>query len=188
MSAITQKEVILSPAEYLAGELKSELRHEYLSGRVYGMAGASVNHNHIAGSFFGELYQHLRGKKCQPYMADMKVHIHDDGDDWFYYPDVMVNCDPSGQFQYYCDTPSLIVEVLSPDTEKTDRREKMAAYQRLPSLHTYILADQLKREVTVYHRVSDGWEKTVFTGDAVVTVPELEFFAPLDVLYARTGL
>jgi Uma2 family endonuclease len=152
------------------------------------MAGASTAHNQIAGNIFADLHVHLRGKKCQPFMADMKVHVHDRGDDWFYYPDVMVNRVLTGQQRYYCDTPALIVEVLSPDTEKTDRREKMWAYQRLPSLHTYILADQEKREVTVYHRLPDGWEKTVLTGDATLSVPELEFSATLDAIFARTGL
>ncbi len=188
MSAIQTHEAILSPEEYLAGELLSDIRHEYLGGRVYGMAGASVRHNQIATNFLGEFYAHLRGKKCQAFNSDTKVHLKDKEDDWFYYPDMMVSCDPEGLQKYYCDTPCLIVEVLSPETERTDRREKWLSYQRLQSLHTYILADQMKREVTVYRLMSDGWRKTILTGDASLEVPELEFSVPLDAIYARTDL
>ena len=188
MSAVPKIEPVLTPEEYLAGELLSEVRHEYISGRVYAMAGASENHNSIAGNFFGELYGHLRGKKCRPFMNDMKARIRDVNDEHYYYPDVMVNCDPAGQQTYFCDTPALIVEVLSPSTEATDRREKLFAYQRIPSLHTYILAEQDKREVTVYRRLPEGWEKSILTGVDTLVVPELEFSTTLDAIYARTGL
>lgn len=188
MTAVEIRDELLSAEEYIAGELKSEIRHEYLAGRVYAMAGASLAHNIIAGNFFRTLGNHLQGKPCLAFISDMKVHLRDRGDEWFYYPDVMVNCDPAGAKQYYCDTPSLIVEVLSPDTQRTDRREKWFAYQRLPSLHTYILADQEKRELTVYRRVGGEWEKSILVGDSTLTVPELEFSVSLDALYARTEL
>ncbi len=188
MSAAPKIETLISPEEYIAGELRSEVRHEYISGRVYAMAGTSVNHNHVASNFHIELGVHLRGKKCAPFMNDMKVRIRDASDETYYYPDVMVNCDPAGQQTYFCDTPALIVEVLSPSTEVIDRREKLSAYCGIPSLHTYILAEQDKREVIVYHRVPQGWEKTILTGSDTLVVPELEFSTTLDAIYARTGL
>lgn len=188
MSAVPKIETLISPEEYIAGELLSQVRHEYISGRVYAMAGTSVNHNYIAGNFFTELHVHLRGKKCAPFMNDMKARIRDARDESYYYPDVMVNCDPTGQQTYFCNTPALIVEVLSPSTEAIDRREKLNAYQRIPSLHTYILAEQDKREVTVYRRRPEGWEKTTLTGADMLQVPELEFGITLDAIYARTGL
>ena len=188
MSAVPKFEADLTPEEYIAGELLSEVHHEYISGRVYAMAGASVNHNYIAGNLFAELNVHLRGKKCAPFMADMKARIRELNFEHYYYPDVMVNCDPSGQQRYFCDTPALIVEVLSPDTQGIDRREKLAAYRRIPSLHTYILAEQDKREVTVYRRLPEGWEKTILTGTDTLQVTELEFSTTLDAIYARTGL
>ncbi len=188
MSAIRKTEDLLTPEEYIAGELRSEIRHEYLAGRVYAMAGTSVNHNHIASNFLIELGVHLRGKKCAPFMNDMKVRIREVSDELYYYPDVMVNCDPAGQQTYFCDTPALIVEVLSPSTEAIDRREKLLAYQRIPSLHTYILADQEQREITVWHRQPQGWEKTILTGAETLHVAELEFGITLDAIYARTGL
>ena len=71
--------------------------------------------------------------------------------------------------------------------ERIDGRSGFA-YQKLASLHTYILASQEKREVTVYHREGDVWQKTILTEDSTLTVPELEFSVSLDALYARTEL
>jgi Uma2 family endonuclease len=83
----------------------------------------------------------------------------------------------------------VIVEVLSPDTEQPDRREKRLAYERIKSLHTYVLVAQDKREVTVFHRIEGAWEKTIITGAAeTLRIPELEFSLSLDDIFARTGL
>jgi Uma2 family endonuclease len=190
MSTATRSQPWISPEDYIQGELLSEIRHEYFAGEIFAMAGASENHNYIAGNIFGELYVHLRGKKCAPFMNDMKAHIHGAGDDWFYYPDVMVNCDPAGQHKYYCDTPSLIVEVLSPDSEDRDRREKRLAYEKIATLHTYALVAQDRREVLVFRRKSEGgWLREVLPeAGPALRLPELDFTLLLDAIYARTGL
>ena len=190
MSTASHPRPWISPEEYLQGELLSEVRHEYFAGEVFAMAGASVNHNHIAGNIFGELYAHLRGQKCAPFMNDMKAHIHSEGDDWFYYPDVMVNCEPAGQHEYFCDTPSVIVEVLSPSTEATDRREKRLAYEKIAALHTYALVAQDRREVLIFRRKpGGGWSREVLPEACdALRLTELDFVLPLDAIYARTGL
>ena len=189
MSLVSQTSRWISPEEYMKGELVSETRHEYFAGEVVAMAGASLNHNLIAGDIFTALNVHLRGKKCLAFTNDMKAHIHTRGDDWFYYPDVMVNCDPAGQHKYFCDTPSLIVEVLSPDTEAKDRREKRLAYEMIAPLRTYALVAQDRREILVFRRTAEGWSREVLpdAGDTL-RIPELDFALPLDAIYARTGL
>ena len=122
-------------------------------------------------------------------MNDMKAHIHKKNDDWFYYPDVMVNCDPTGQLSYFCDTPSVIVEVLSPATERIDRREKRMAYEMIETLHSYILVSQERREVTIYRRCEDGWATERLPEDgAELRIPEVEFTMSLDAIYARAGV
>ena len=113
-SSMTKTKRWISPEEYLEMELHSEVRHEYFAGEIFPMDGASVEHKRIAGNIFGELHSHLRGKRSESFMNDRKAHIHDHGDDWFYYPDVMVNCDPAGQQKYFCETPSVIVECSRP--------------------------------------------------------------------------
>ena len=186
----------ISPEDYIAGELTSEIRHEYYAGEVVamygetaGMAGASIAHNRIAGDIFTALNLHLRGKCCEAFMNDMRAHIQKKQDDWFYYPDVMVNCDPAGQHQYFCDTPSVIVEVMSPSTERIDRREKFLAYEKIPALHTYVLVSQDRREVTIHRRSGEDWttERLPESG-GTLNIPELEFTMPLDAIYARAGV
>lgn len=189
MSAVRINEVWMSPEAYLEWQLHQEVRHEYLAGEVHMMGGASADHNRISGNIFAALHSHLLGSPCEPFMNDMKAHIHDAGDDWFYYPDVMVNCDPSGQHKLYCDTPSVIVEVLSPTTEQTDRREKRLAYERLKTLHTYVLVSQDKREIVVFRRTGAAWDKITLTGpSAALDIPPLNFSISMDSIYARTGV
>lgn len=188
MSTVTVKEVMITPEEYIAGELLSDVRHEYYAGRVEAMAGASDPHGTIASNFNIELGGHLRGKPCKTFVADMKVHIRSADEHWFYYPDLVVSCDPAGQHHSYCDTPSVIVEVLSDSTEHKDRREKFFAFSTILSLHTYILAAQDKREVTVYRRADGEWRRVILSGSDTLSIPELEFSVSLDALYAKTGL
>ena len=189
MSVVHTSTPWISPDEYLQSELLSEVRHEYFAGELVAMAGASVAHNFIAGNIFAELHAHLRGKRCFPFMNDMKAHIQQRGDDWFYYPDVMVNCDPAGQHKYFCDTPALIVEVLSPDTEAKDRREKRLTYEMISTLHTYVLVAQARRELTVFRRTASGWSRELLPNDGeVLRMAELDFEMPLDSIYERTGL
>ena len=119
----------LTAVDYLAGEQDSDIRHEYVDGEVYAMAVAVESHNLIAGNVFARLRNLVRGGPCRVFISDMKLQ----GAAWdaFYYPDVMVVCDPSDTQTHFKRSPSLVVEVLSPATESIDRREKMLAYRTL---------------------------------------------------------
>jgi Uma2 family endonuclease len=151
----------LSEAEYLENEKASALRHEYLAGYVYAMAGASATHNLIALNLASRLRAHLRGGPCQVFISDMKVKI--ESIETFYYLDVMVTCDPSDNADYFWTNPVLIIEVTSPTTATTDRREKLLAYQRIPCLRQYVLVAQDEISVQLYSRDKDGrlWEETL---------------------------
>src|SRR2546421_12532355 len=103
----------LSVADYLAGERDVDVRHEYVDGQVYAMAGASDRHNRIALNIASRLNDQLADDRCEAFMADMKVRVTED---LYYYPDVVVTCDPPGGDPYFRTQPRLIVEVLSPST------------------------------------------------------------------------
>ena len=187
MSVLRDTPQIFSREEYLAAEEDGDIRHEFLNGEVYAMAGTTVDHNRIAGNIFGALHRHLLGRPCEPFMNDMKAHIELAHGEWFYYPDVMVNCDSGGQKKLYCDTPAVIVEVLSPSTKRIDQQEKLLAYQAIPALHTYVIVAQERREVSVFRRAA-GWLKETPPADGALVIPELEFSLPLAAIYARTGV
>lgn len=144
--------------EYLQLEQYSEVRHEYLGGQIFAMSGGSKEHNLIAGNIYSRLRSHLRGGSCSVFMADMKVRIElaNQNNNIFYYSDVVVSCDPQDQDRYFLNYPCLIIEVLSPSTEVTDKREKLVNYQELESLGEYVLVSQDDIKVEVYRKDSQG--------------------------------
>jgi Uma2 family endonuclease len=146
----------LSVADYLQGEQHSDVRHEYVAGQVFAMAGAGEAHNRIAGNLFFHLRAATRGTPCGVFISDMKVRVA--AHDAFYYPDVVLGCDPADNASLYKSAPCLIGEVLSPSTEVIDRREKLLAYRALASLRYYLLVSQDRRLVEVYRREPQvGW-------------------------------
>lgn len=132
----------LTVEEYLKFEQDGEIRHEYVAGQIYAIAGASEAHNLIAGNIFALLRPHLRGSSCRAFVSDMKVKINLQQGDIFYYPDLLVTCDRDDREKYFKTNPNLIVEVLSDSTETTDKREKRINYQSLGSLQEYDLVAQ----------------------------------------------
>ncbi|MCB1876212.1 MAG: Uma2 family endonuclease [Chromatiales bacterium] len=164
-----RKPDLLSLNDYLDGELHSELRHEFVDGRVYAMAGASERHNRIAGNVFFRLRSRSGGGPCGVYISDMKIRV--DAANVCYYPDVALVCEPDDDDPYLKRKPCLIAEVLSPTTEATDRREKWAVYESIPSLRYYLLIASEQRRVEYFARVPGGeWEIATLDGDEVLTV------------------
>ncbi len=187
MSAISKAADWISPEEYLDGERSADVRHEYADGRLYAMAGASADHNRIAGNLFAEIRDRLRGRRCEPFINDMKVKIPPAFAEVFYYPDVLAACDPSDNEKYYRERPSVIFEVLSPETERTDRREKAIAYRQIPTLGAYVLVEQDRIAATVLHRADPGWRSEVLEGPgALLRLSGIGVELPLDRIYERT--
>jgi len=145
----------LSPADYLAAEADSPIKHEYRDGEVYGMAGGTDAHNLIAGNLYALLRTHLRGGNCRTYFADVKARI--EALNRFYYPDVMVTCDDRDRTNttFKCH-PCLVVEVLSEGTEAFDRGDKFSDYRHLDSLQEYVLISQVRPQVEVFRRNAEG--------------------------------
>src|SRR5262249_2228183 len=111
-----------------------DVRPEFVAGQLFAMAGASEEHNLIAGNVFAALRAHLRGKECVLFTFDMKVRVYLSAADLFYSPDVMVTCDQRDNDRYFKRFPQVLVEVLSPETERTDRREKFVSHTQIESL------------------------------------------------------
>jgi Uma2 family endonuclease len=177
----------VSVEEYLEGERDSQLRHEYVEGHVYAMAGASDDHNRIAGNIFSFLHAALRGKPCEPFMNDMKARIPPQFASAFYYPDVLVACDPTDTEKYYRERPAVIVEVLSPETRRTDEREKAIAYRLFPSVEVYLLIEQDRLRITALHRADNDWRREVIEGrTATLKLECLGVEIPVERIFERT--
>ena len=178
---IQPKHQHLSVEDYLTGEEGGEQRHEYIGGEVYAMVGTSDRHNLIALNLATVLRPHVRGTPCRLFMSDMKVRLRVASDDAFYYPDLMLACDPDDRATYYRTHPCLIVEVLSDTTERIDRREKLLAYTSIDSLQEYVLLSQNRIEAEL-HRRADGWRAQVISsGD--VRFQCLGLTVPLTTIY-----
>lgn len=129
--AVVQNNDLLSEADYLAGEQDSKIKHEYVDGGVYAMAGASKNHERIAGNVFRKFGNHLENSPCEPFGSDMKVRTPTGR---YRYPDCMVVCDDDNADDYYTQRPVILVEVISRSTRKVDVQIKRLEYINIPTL------------------------------------------------------
>lgn len=182
MTALNHSLHSISVEEYLAGEQGSELRHEYLDGQVYAMTGASDRHGLIVNALAFALTPAARRKGCQLFTSDMKLRLEIGGKTVFYYPDLLLSCDPQDREPYFRRAPCLIVEVLSESTARIDRREKLLAYQGLPSLQTYLLVEQDARRVEVYRR-ANAWS-VEYVEQGGIRIDCLDTELPLAEVYA----
>lgn len=170
----------ISPEEYLELERVAEVRHEFVDGVMYAMAGASRAHNLVAGNIFAEFRTQAQGKPCRVFQTDMKLQIGGD----FYYPDVMVVCAPEPENEYYETDPCILVEVLSESTKNTDLREKVAVYRQLASLQTYLIVDPGSKTIRHYFRDQRGnWQHQDISDSGTIPLPCLSGAIELDQVY-----
>lgn len=176
---------LISVEDYLAGELVSEIKHEYLGGVVHAMAGAKMRHNKATMNASASLYNSLRGKRCQPFNSDTKVRIHLPSEIRFYYPDLQVICGPVDEESTFTDSPAVVVEVISTSTKRIDEGEKRDAYLSLPSLRVLILIDPTRHHVHLDRRTpTGGFDQEIHTDPTdIIPLPEIETTLPLADIY-----
>jgi Uma2 family endonuclease len=175
---------LVSVEDYLAGELDSPIKHEYLGGVVYAMAGARNAHNIVSTNTLGFLHGRLHGCRCRPYNSDTKIRIRLPLEVRFYYPDASVICRPNPQSDSFQDKPAVTFEVLSRKTRRIDEGEKKEAYQAIPSLAVYVLLEQELPAAVVFRRTEHGFVREVYQGlDAVIPLSEIEAELPLAEIY-----
>jgi Uma2 family endonuclease len=159
----------LTVEEYLKLEEGVTVRHEYVGGEIFAMVGATKRHNRIVGNIFSRLWEAARGGDSRVYVEGVKLRV---ADDVIYYPDVMVACGPEGEDPIVEDDPCLVVEAASPNTETTDRREKLAAHKRMPGLRAYLIVAQDQRWVEGHVRGEDNlWHRGDLLDEDRISVP-----------------
>ena len=185
------QQILVTEDEYLAHELRSEAKHELINGVIVAMAGASREHNAIAGNVVGVLRALLKARRCLVFTSDQRVHVEATG--LYTYPDVSVACDGLRFHAKNRDTllnPCVLVEVLSDSTEAYDRGAKFAHYRTIPSLLEYVLVSQHEHKIEHYRRLDTGqWVLTVHEGDdAAAELPALGCALPLAEVYDKLDL
>jgi Uma2 family endonuclease len=180
-------------AEYLAAEATSEVRHEYLNGEVWEMAGGTIEHAALASAIAGELRTALAGKPCRTYSSDLRVRIPETG--LTTYPDLSVVCghlETARDDEDAITNPIVLVEVLSDATEAYDRGAKAAHYRRIPSLREYVLVAQAEPRIEVHRRTESGrWELLEARAGETIELASLGIHLDVAAVYAnpleRTG-
>jgi Uma2 family endonuclease len=183
MSA-TPKWHLVSVRDYLARELASPVKHEYLGGLIYDRAATRNAHNLIATNINGIVGVRLRGKRCRAYNSNTKIRLRLPTHVRFYYPDVSVICRSNPPNDSFQDEPVVLFEVLSNATRRIDDGEKRDAYLTIPSLCAYVLIEQETPAVMVYRRTENGFLREIYEGlDAVIPLREIETELPLAEVY-----
>lgn len=175
----------MSASEFLRWDAQQSVKHEFVAGEVFAMAGASDAHITLTGNLFSALRNHLRGTPCRCFFADMKLRV--DGADAFFYPDVVVTCSAADAADRLVKRePVLLAEVLSRSTAAYDRGAKFAAYRLLPSLREYLLIDPESRVCDLYRRGDDGlWVLHPYSAADTVHLASLDVRLPGDVMWEQ---
>jgi Uma2 family endonuclease len=177
---------LLTIEEFFKLEESASMRHEYVGGVLYALAGASVRHNLLIGNIVAALRPSARERGCDVLTETVKLRI---GDDVVYYPDIMVACNPDDTDPLYRTNPCLIIEVLSPTTSSIDRREKAMAYRRVPDLETYLIVYQDERHIERHWRSPDGaWQHAELHTKGIVPLPCPGIELTIDDLYGDVDL
>ena len=158
---LTPKAGFISEADYLQAEKLTDIRHEYVHGCVYALAGASLRHNDIALNTAFALRSAALAIPCRVNVSDIKVCAAKSKA--YLYPDVVVSCEQESADAYYVEQPCLLVEVTSTSTAWTDQHQKVIAYQKLAALQTYLIIAQDRPQVTVYYSDAEGaWDVALY--------------------------
>ncbi len=175
--------VMMSVEEYLDFLRNSpDVRYEFIDGQIYMLTGGTTNHSLIAANMIRELGFLLRGGPCRVYTSDMLVQVSENR---YVFPDVVVSCDErdrgvSDMLHY----PRLIVEVLSPSTERRDRGKKFSYYRACPTIQEYVLVETDEQAVEVYRRASENlWTLHFFEADDYIELASLKVSFPVAALY-----
>lgn len=147
----------LSPADYLALDRASDVRHEYLDGLMGAMSGGTSNHSFLIANVAHEIKLALGSRRCNMSVGDLRLQVT--AGESYFYPDVMVLCPQPQYLDDRKDTvtnPTLIVEVLSNSTERWDRVGKFTQYRRLASLKEYVLVAQDEMRIEWYTLRDNG--------------------------------
>ncbi|GAB2790674.1 Uma2 family endonuclease [Rhabdobacter roseus] len=175
----------LTTEAYFDWEAQNEIRHEYYRGEVFAMAGGTLNHNELIGNMRRLFEDEFRGRGCRVFAENVKLEVS--RNEYYPYPDVMVTCHGLDQRErYVVRYPSVLVDVISKNSDYHDRVFKWERYQQLPSLQYYLLVSQYETKVELYGRTDEpnAWTYHVYDQpEQVVELSRLDYSFPLSALY-----
>lgn len=170
--------------DFLAFEAEEPERYEFVDGIVRMRTGGAAAHSAIKTNATNALNDALRGGPCRAYVDDLKVVTATA----VMYPDVVVTCRPIAPDDDRVSDPTIVVEVLSPTTERHDPIAKWREYQKIDSLQHFILFEQAERRVEVYSRTETGWAlASVEPPQDTVVLQSIGASLSLEAIYEGSG-
>ncbi|NEQ75086.1 MAG: Uma2 family endonuclease [Okeania sp. SIO2C9] len=173
----------MTPEEYLEWEAKQEFRHEYVDGEIFPMTRENIPYNNIVLNLCSTLYPSVHQKSCRINLLEVKVK--DGKNSRYFYPDLVITCNADDlKSRDFIEHPTVIIEILSPSTEKYDHGDKFKYYRQIPSLQEYVLVDSKSISVEIYQR-GEGkiWHYSAYTEGESITLSSIEFTSTVKVLY-----
>jgi Uma2 family endonuclease len=172
----TQPKPYITPEQYLEIERAAEYKSEYFDGEMVAMSGGTLNHATVIQNLNLLLGNQLRGRSCRLVSSDLRLRTNPRGP--YFYPDIVVFCGKPQLADPRRDTitdATVVIEVLSPSTERYDRTFKLDQYRRLPSLTDYITISQDRVHIRQNTRRADGsWEvRETSDRDAVIELASI---------------
>ena len=186
---IAQFQKRYTPQEYYALESDAACKSEYYDGEIFAMAGGTDEHSAIIGNIIVAVGMRLRGTNCVVRDSNLRMKVQATG--LRTYPDAAVYCgeavfDEEDSERQTRLNPTVLFDVLSPNTELYDRGSKAEHYRRIESLKTHVLVAQSAPHVEVYHRQSGNIWTFVAEKDlsAMLAIPAIKVELPLNDIYA----
>ena len=182
-----RKYSVMSVEDYLILSRNSkDTRYEYLDGDLRMLAGGSPDHSIIIANLTATIKGPLKGSPCRVYNSDVQLRLSEKR---YVFPDITVSCDERdrNQKETIC-YPRLVVEVLSPTTEATDRGKKAAYYRACPTIKEYVMVDSEEVFVEVHRREGQIWTINTFEPGSTITVESLGIQFPIEDAYEGTSL
>ena len=183
MVAVRESHPRFTPEEYFEWEEQQEVKHEYLNGEVYAMSGGTIDHGRTGGNFYSLVDNHLQDGECMVLNSDVRVNIQESND--YVYPDISITCDDRDrEATQFIKHPCLIVEVLSPSTERYDRGNKFELYRRSDSLREYILVSADKIAIDLHRQADNGeWKSSYYRSGDTVELGSINLTFPIEKIY-----
>ena len=186
MSDLKKEDKLFSFSEYLKFEEKSEEKHDFYFGEVYNMAGSTLDHNEIIQALSRTLFNLLSSRGCKTFINEVRLELKKN--EFYVYPDVLVTGDKddiSNGKKVSINNPSIIIEVLSENTELYDRNKKKHYYLQLPSLKYYLLVSQNETKVEMYEKINKKIEYSFYDHpDQVIEFQQMDFSLKVSEIYS----
>ncbi len=177
----------MTRAQFFAWAEARGSRYEFDGIAPVAMVGGTINHNQIGLNIHRALYARLKGSPCRALGPDAGVATTGEA---VRYPDALITCTKAPGDAILVPGVTVVFEVVSPNSIRTDRIIKVREYQAVPSILRYVIVESVTVGLMVLERQggADPWTTTTLTSGDLLRIPEAGVEVPVDALYEAVDL